>query len=123
MLESTAGGFAPHPRDLVRWGKALFEARALPADATEELTRNSVASGDGRWYGLGVYRYQTPLGRAWGHGGYFPGYRSVFRYFPNSKIAVAVEVNRDLGFDVEGLAVEIARRVGRDVKRYAANAH
>ena len=115
--------FATTPRGLVRWGKALFEARALPADATEEMTRHSVASGDGRRYGLGVYRYQTRLGPAWGHGGYFPGYRSGLLYFPDSKIAVAVEANRDVGVDVEALALEIAQRVRRDVKNYAANAH
>jgi hypothetical protein len=36
---------------------------------------------------------------------------------------VAVEVNRDVGVDVEALALEIAQRVRRDVKHYAANAH
>ncbi len=122
MLESTAGGFAATPRDLVRWGKALFEGRALPADATEEMTRHTVASGDGRRYGLGVYRYETPLGHAWGHGGYFPGYRSGFLYFPDARIAVAVEVNLDVGADVHELMLEIAQRVRRDVKEYAANA-
>jgi D-alanyl-D-alanine carboxypeptidase len=116
MLESTAGGFAATPRDLVRWGKALFEGRALPADATEEMTRHTVASGDGRRYGLGVYRYETPLGHAWGHGGYFPGYRSGFLYFPDAKIAVAVEVNLDVGADVHELMLEIAQRVLRDVR-------
>jgi D-alanyl-D-alanine carboxypeptidase len=122
MLESTAGGFATTPRDLVRWAKALFEARALPADATAEMTRHTVASGDGRRYGLGLYRYETPLGHAWGHGGYFPGYRSGLLYFPDSKIAVAVEVNRDVFADVDELVLEIAQRVRRDVKKYAANA-
>jgi D-alanyl-D-alanine carboxypeptidase len=122
MLESTAGGFATTPRDLVRWGKALFEARVLPPDAAEELTRHSVASGDGRRYGLGVYVYQTPIGSAWGHGGYFPGYRSALMYFPESKIAVAAEANYDLGGQLEQLVVEIARTVQGDMKRYAANA-
>jgi D-alanyl-D-alanine carboxypeptidase len=113
MLESTGGGFATTPRGLVSWAKALFEARALPADATGEMTRHSVATGDGRHYGLGLFRYQTPLGRAWGHGGYFPGYRSGWIYFPNTKIAVAAQVNRDVGVDVDALLLEIAQRVVR----------
>ena len=64
MLESTAGGFAATPRDLVRWGKALFEARALPRMrrrrcAPHRRDRRRAA------YGLGLYRYETPVGRAW----------------------------------------------------------
>lgn len=122
MLESTGGGFATTPRDLVRWAKALFEGRALPANGVEEMMRSPVATEDGRRYGLGLYRYETRLGRAWGHAGYFPGYRSALMYFPGSKIAVAVEVNRDLGADVEALLIELAQRVRRDLKKYAANA-
>jgi D-alanyl-D-alanine carboxypeptidase len=115
MLESTGGGFATTPRGLVSWAKALFEARALPADATGEMTRHSVATGDAQRYGLGLFRYQTPLGRAWGHGGYFPGYRSGWIYFPNTKIAVAMQVNRDVGVDVDALLLEIAQRVVRQL--------
>jgi D-alanyl-D-alanine carboxypeptidase len=116
MIESTAGGFAATPRDLVRWAKALFEARALPAGAVREMTGSPVATGDGRSYGLGVYRSETPLGPAWGHGGYFPGYRSQLLYFPAFRIAVAVEVNRDFGSDVDALLLEIAQRVRREAR-------
>src|SRR5262245_5328393 len=123
MLESTAGGFAATPRDLVRWAKALFEGRALPRGGVQEMTRNPVATHDGRHYGLGLFRYDTPLGSAWGHGGYFPGYRSGLLYFPDSKIAVAVQVNRDFAVDENALVLAIASRVQTEAKRYAANAH
>ena len=109
MIESTAGGFVATPRDLVRWAQALFEGRALPSGGVQEMTRDSVATGDGRRYGLGLYRCETPLGRAWGHGGYFPGYRSEVLYFPSARIAVAVQVNRDTGADVHELLLAIAR--------------
>ena len=109
MLESTAGGFAANPRDLVRWAKALFEGRALPADALAEMTRDPVATRDGRRYGLGLYRYATPLGVAWGHGGYFPGYRSGLLYFPDARIAVAAQANRDYLADLDALMLEIAK--------------
>jgi len=111
MLESTAGGFAANPRDLVRWAKALFEGTALPADALAEMTRDPVATPDGRQYGLGLYRYVTPIGVAWGHGGYFPGYRSELLYFPDTKIAVAAQSNRDYLADLDKLLVEIATSV------------
>ncbi len=114
MLESTAGGFAANPRSLVRWAKALFEGEALPDGAVQEMIRDTVPVGDGRRYGLGLYEYDTPLGRAFGHSGYFPGYRSGLLYFPDAKIAVAVQTNRDFAVDTDALLLAIARRVVRD---------
>jgi D-alanyl-D-alanine carboxypeptidase len=111
MLESTAGGFAANPRDLVRWAKALFEGGAVPAPGLAEMTREPVATPDGRRYGLGLYRYATPLGVAWGHGGYFPGYRSGLLYFPDVQIAVAAQSNRDFLADLDALLLEIAKSV------------
>ena len=111
MNESTAGGFATTPSDLVRWYAALFEERALPGRYLDELVGDPVATGDGRRYGLGVYVYDTPLGPAWGHGGYFPGYRSGALYFPEARVAVCVQVNRDFWVDVDALLLEIAGRM------------
>jgi len=116
MLESTAGGFAANPRDLVRWAKALFEGAALPATAVAEMTRDPVRTPDGRRYGLGLYRYETPLGVAWGHGGYFPGYRSGLLYFPDTQIAVAAQANRDYLVDLDALMREIARSVASSLR-------
>ena len=48
MIESTAGGLAATPRDLVRWAAALFEGRALPGDYLEDLVGRSVATGE--WF-------------------------------------------------------------------------
>ena len=120
MLESTAGGFAASPRDLVRWAKALFEGSALPADALAEMTRDPVATPDGRRYGLGLYRYATPIGVAWGHGGYFPGYRSGLLYFPDTQIAVAAQANRDYLADLDPLLLEIAKTVRSSLRPAAA---
>jgi D-alanyl-D-alanine carboxypeptidase len=111
MLESTAGGFAANPRSLVRWAKALFEGAALPDGAVQEMIRNTVPVGDGRRYGLGLYEYDTPLGRAYGHSGYFPGYRSGLIYYPDAKIAIAVQTNRDFAVDTDALLLAIAQRV------------
>jgi D-alanyl-D-alanine carboxypeptidase len=36
-------------------------------------------------------------GETWGHSGYFPGYISNMEYFPQQKIAIAVQVNTDDG--------------------------
>jgi len=119
MLESTAGGFAANPQDLVRWAKALFEGVALPADGLAELLRDPVATRDGRRYGLGLYRYSTPIGVGWGHGGYFPGYRSGLLYFPDTRIAVAAQANRDYLADLDALMLEIAKSVRSSLRRAA----
>jgi hypothetical protein len=37
--------------------------------------------------------WSTPHGPAWGHEGFFPGYMSCMRYWPEHDVAVAVQVN------------------------------
>ncbi len=44
-------------------------------------------------YGLGVVIQDTPLGRAYGHGGFFPGYVTWVRYYPKQRMAVALQLN------------------------------
>jgi D-alanyl-D-alanine carboxypeptidase len=117
MLEWTAGGFAANPSDLVRWAQALFEGHAIPEDGVAEMTRDPVKTPDGRRYGLGLYRYETPIGVAWGHGGYFPGYRSGLLYFPDTGIAVAAQANRDYLVDLDAVMLEIARSIERSLRR------
>lgn len=46
-------------------------------------------------YGLGVSITQTQFGLAYGHEGWYPGYRTIMRYFPEHKISVAMQVNTD----------------------------
>jgi D-alanyl-D-alanine carboxypeptidase len=51
--------------------------------------------GGGNKYGLGVQIRQSPWGISYGHGGWFPGYLSEMEYFPQYKVAIAVQVNTD----------------------------
>jgi D-alanyl-D-alanine carboxypeptidase len=44
-------------------------------------------------YGLGVIVRPTPLGPSWGHSGFFPGYVTEMRYFPEHRLAVAFLIN------------------------------
>jgi D-alanyl-D-alanine carboxypeptidase len=46
-------------------------------------------------YGLGAIIRQTPQGAAWGHSGFFPGYLSEARWYPERGFAVAVMVNQN----------------------------
>jgi D-alanyl-D-alanine carboxypeptidase len=64
-------------------------------------------------YGLGAIIRKTPAGTSYGHSGFFPGYMTDMMYFPDKKIAVAVQVNtsvpQDLGKPLGRVVVEIAQ--------------
>ena len=77
-------------------------------------------------YGLGVIIRKTPVGTSYGHSGFFPGYMTDVMYFPDAKIAVAVQVNtsvgRNLGTPLSRVLVEAmetirsTQRLGNDVE-------
>ncbi len=68
---------------------------------------DGVEADDGLKYGLGVFIWQTPLGPAYGHGGFFPGYRSEMMYFPDHRFAVAIQFNSNVGPSLGPPTVEI----------------
>jgi D-alanyl-D-alanine carboxypeptidase len=110
-LEWTGGGLASNPADLVRWAKALYEERALSGPYLDELVGSAVPTGSGSRYGLGVLIQETDLGTTWGHGGWFPGYRTVMAYFSETQIAIAVQANTDVNVRMDHYRDELARLV------------
>lgn len=101
-VEWTGGGLVTTAADLARWGIALFTGEAIdPASVNEMLS--SIARPEHHaddpernyGYGLGINVAHTPLGVAYRHGGFFPGYNSLLGYFPDSGIAVAMQINTD----------------------------
>jgi D-alanyl-D-alanine carboxypeptidase len=97
--EWTGGGLVSNARDLARFAKALFEGRALPAAAIDDLLASRF-SGDVR-YGLGVTFHGEGTARAYGHAGWFPGYRTEVRYYPIRRVAIALQVNGDTPLDAD----------------------
>ena len=94
QFEWTGGGIASTSEDLARWAKALYEGRAFdPSMLPIMLDAVPAQLGPGARYGLGVIVRETPLGPAWGHSGFFPGYLTEMAYFPDHGIAVAVQIN------------------------------
>jgi D-alanyl-D-alanine carboxypeptidase len=113
-VEWTGGGLATNPQDLVLWAKALYEERAFPGPYLDELLDSPSNAGENNGYGLGVYIYRnTPLGTAYGHGGYWPGYRTGMAYFPDHRVAVAVQLNADESGDPREYILSIAAAVVR----------
>ncbi len=101
QFEYAGGGLASTPEDLAKWAKALYEGKAFRKTETLDALLTGVDSpaarggGKNQKYGLGVQIRETEWGTSYGHGGWFPGYRSEVEYFPKYRVAVAVQFNTD----------------------------
>ena len=116
QMEWTGGGFASTAEDLARWAKALYEGKLLKKEALDQMlngveAREGRGSGAGNKYGLACQIRQSEWGVSYGHGGWFPGYRSEMEYFPRQRVAVAIQFNTDWG-----------RALKKDLRAYIADA-
>ncbi len=98
--------------DLARWAKMIYEGKAFSPELLPQVFDGVPApmlGGETR-YGLGVIIRKTSLGTTYGHSGFFPGYMTDMMYFPDQKVAVAVQVNtsapRSLGKPLGRVLVE-----------------
>ncbi len=99
-LEWTGGGLVSNSRDLALWGTALFGGNAMSGSYLDELLNSVPISPDTPdiQYGAGVGVNRTgPFGPVYGHGGWIPGYSSSLRYYPDHGIAIAFQINTDIG--------------------------
>jgi D-alanyl-D-alanine carboxypeptidase len=99
QFEWGGGGFATTASDLARWASLLHGGRVFDAALNEQVYAGVPARGlgQGARYGLGVIILDTPLGPSHGHSGFFPGYLTEMRYFPEHRFAVALQVNTSAG--------------------------
>ena len=135
QFEWAGGGFVTSGGELARWAKALHEGKVLEPAVRARMVEGREAPGIGRGvrYGLGCEvwspRDGEDHGEAVGHSGFFPGYMSEMRYWPEEHVAVAVQVNtsefsalpRPLGKLCEDLlSVALGEREGRGVSEPAS---
>jgi D-alanyl-D-alanine carboxypeptidase len=114
QMEHGGGGMGSTAEDLARWAKSLYEGKVIPASRVKEMIDASVETRTPFRYGLGVQIRQLGGKTTWGHGGIFPGYLSEMYYFPDSKLAVAVQVNTDDPGKLHGRLSEFAREVAAE---------
>lgn len=119
QFEWTGGGMASTTQDLAVWAKAMYEGRAFSADMLPVMLDGVPAKlGPDVKYGLGVIIRPTRLGTAYGHSGFMPGYMTDMMYFPDKKIAVAVQVNSsvsaNLGKPLSRVLVDAAEVIFND---------
>lgn len=128
QFEWTGGGWATTSQDLARWAKMMYEGKAFDSSLLPQMLDGVAAPMLGREtkYGLGVIIRKTQAGTSYGHSGFFPGYMTDMMYFPDQKIAVAVQVNtsvpRDLGKPLGRVLVEAAEVIkGTSAEQPAAS--
>jgi D-alanyl-D-alanine carboxypeptidase len=103
QFEWTGGGYVSNAEDLARWAKAMYEGKAFDSTLLPQMLDGVPARlGRDAKYGLGVIIRPTPAGLTYGHSGFFPGYMTDMMYFPESKIAVAVQVNSSVPQNLGG---------------------
>jgi D-alanyl-D-alanine carboxypeptidase len=102
QFEWTGGGWASTSEDLARWAKMYFEGKAFDASLLPQMLDGVSAPMLGREtkYGLCVIIRQTAAGKTYGHSGFFPGYMTDMMYFPDQRIAIAVQTNTSVGRDL-----------------------
>jgi len=102
QFEWTGGGWASTSEDLARWAKMYFEGKAFDASLLPQMLDGVAAPMLGREtkYGLCVIIRQTAAGKTYGHSGFFPGYMTDMMYFPEQRIAIAVQTNTSVGRDL-----------------------
>jgi D-alanyl-D-alanine carboxypeptidase len=119
QFEWTGGGYVSTAHDLARWAKMFYEGKAFSPDLLPQVVEGVSAPMLGREskYGLGAIIRKTPAGTSYGHSGFFPGYMTDMMYYPEQKIAVAVQVNtsvgRSLGKPLSRVLVEVMDEIAR----------
>jgi D-alanyl-D-alanine carboxypeptidase len=86
-----AGQIISNGDDLTTFLAALLRGRLLPAPQLAAMRTLVADSG----YGLGLRRYRTRCGNAYGHDGDVPGYRNIAIATLNGRRATSIMVNID----------------------------
>ncbi len=92
--EWASGTFVSTAEDTARWASLLYSGDVLSASSKDEMV-NSMTTGEGIIYGLGVVIARSKWGRTYGHDGEFPGYLSEIRYYTKHKLAISMLVNSE----------------------------
>jgi len=118
QFEWAGGGYASSAEDLACWMRALQGGRIVDPVRLAEARRGVDAPmlGPGVKYGLGVIVLDTPVGTAYGHSGFFPGYCAEAYAFPRLRATLALQINssdiKKMGETPRSMLVRLAGALG-----------
>ena len=95
-----AGAIVSNAADTATFYRALLSGRLLSPSLLHAMqTTHAQKHVDiaGQRYGLGLIRYSTPCGTAWGHNGAYPGYYVYDFTSSDGRRQAVIEVNADPG--------------------------
>ncbi|HET7379677.1 MAG TPA: serine hydrolase domain-containing protein, partial [Gaiellales bacterium] len=95
-----AGAIISNAADTATFYRALLSGRLLSPRLLHAMqTTHAQKQVDipGQRYGLGLIRYSTPCGTAWGHNGAYPGYYIYDLTSSDGRRQAVIEVNSDPG--------------------------
>jgi D-alanyl-D-alanine carboxypeptidase len=124
-FEGGGGGFVTNAGDLAKWMALFAEGRAFPEALLSEVRAGVPAGqldvGANARSGLGIEIVDTPLGAAYGHGGFFPGYLSLALWYPDAGVSLAIQVNSSangaLARPLREVLMSAAQRLRSDTTR------
>lgn len=120
-FEWCGGGLCCTTRDLARWCRELFAGSVIPEPLRPEHTRGVPAQRRvTEQYGLGCFVMTSPHGPAFGHSGFMPGYLSMMSYYPEHRLAMALQCNTDDARQAGDLRRWVDRLAGLVLEEMAA---
>ena len=93
-----SGALISTPGDASRFFGALLGGELVGSEELEQMKQTMAGegspSGPGiKRAGLGIFSYELPCGKVWGHTGQFPGYQAFAAATPDGRGALAIMVN------------------------------
>lgn len=117
-IEWAGGGLYSTSRDLAIWGRAFFSGDLVSGAAFSDAISGVPTSVTDPLliYGLGIaIRADSQFGPVYGHRGWIPGYVSSLQYYPIHDVAIAFQINSDIGI------VDVERPVILEIEAWLAN--
>ncbi len=106
QMEWTGGGFYSTTSDLAKWAQIYYSGDIFSDKLRKQITSitpNGKEIFKNTSYGMGSFIYHTQYGDMYGHSGTFPGYKSIFAYHPEKKMAFALQINCDYATENKGM--------------------
>lgn len=97
QFEWAGGGYVMNALDLALTGKLIYENKLFNKSLMQDFLKGIDAKQLGGTWGLGVHIKDLPIGRSYGHSGFFPGYVTNMLYFPEYQFSIAFQVNTSDG--------------------------